>query len=275
MDLAPCLSCARSFDVSSGDFHAFLAHRDACVEAQADALAAAHPEWDADLVAFFHPRRKRVGTGPPAAAPAPPPAPPAGAAAAAAPPALFSSPDCSEVVPGVFISNITAARDAAFLRARGIAAVVNCVELKETRPQSADELAAAGVTDYTCLDLDDAFHADRGYAARVDAGVAALAAARARGDGALVHCAMGVSRSATVLVAFLMEHGAAGGGGLPLADALKLARARRAAVYPNRSFVRHLRDREAAARGAASVPEGLLALMAESIVEAAGRGGRR
>lgn len=55
----------------------------------------------------------------------------------------------------------------------------------------------------------------------------------------LVHCAAGISRSSTVLIAWLMKT-----FGMPLDDALKLLRQSRPIVNPNHGFMRILREYE-------------------------------
>jgi hypothetical protein len=81
---------------------------------------------------------------------------------------------------------------------------------------------------------------------------------RAAGGDVLVNCRAGMSRSAALAVAHLME----GTEGLPLRDALlAVSSARRIAFVPNLSFVCKLRAREQRRAGACSVPkEELLAI---------------
>ena len=53
------------------------------------------------------------------------------------------------------------------------------------------------------------------------------------GGTVLVHCYAGISRSASVVIAYLMrEHG------LPMIDAMQYVRKRRAIIYPNPGFQR-------------------------------------
>lgn len=81
---------------------------------------------------------------------------------------------------------------------------------------------------------------------------------RAAGGDVLVNCRAGMSRSAALAVAHLME----GSEGLPLRDALlAVSSARRIAFIPNLSFLCKLRAREQRRAGACSVPkEELLAI---------------
>ena len=65
-------------------------------------------------------------------------------------------------------------------------------------------------------------------------------AAAQAGGKVLVHCLAGVSRSATVVLAYLMKHGRRS-----LREALDLLRASRARVNPNISFMAQLQQYEA------------------------------
>jgi hypothetical protein len=212
----------------------------------------------------------------------------------------------------VYVSDIGIGRDTAWLSSRGVGTVVNCVDRREAKPLPQAVLAAAGVRRYVALDMDDAPR--DGYAARVLAGADALAAGRASGHAVLVHCAAGVSRSGTVLLAFLLRHGArqwpaltataaaapldeadvalhgpaeaaaappcplltpcGPGTGLPLAAAGVLARSRRRQVHPNLGFWRLLRELDQATHGKHSVSEDMLGLHKEAIAARAAGRGR-
>ncbi|KAM0948822.1 putative phosphoric monoester hydrolase [Dioscorea sansibarensis] len=63
--------------------------------------------------------------------------------------------------------------------------------------------------------------------------------ARRSGGGVLVHCFAGISRSATIVVAYLMkEHR------MPLSQALELVRSKRPQICPNFGFRKQLEDFE-------------------------------
>ena len=72
---------------------------------------------------------------------------------------------------------------------------------------------------------------------------------RLGGGGVYVHCAMGVSRSSTAVLAYLL----AAHEGLSLDDALRFLRARRPNVNPNAGFVAQRRRLEADAIARASL----------------------
>lgn len=65
------------------------------------------------------------------------------------------------------------------------------------------------------------------------------------GDGGalLVHCMQGVSRSASVVIAYLMES-----GNMSMDEALALVQSRREVANPNRGFSKHLRKIESKLR---------------------------
>lgn len=252
--------------------------------------------------------------------------------------ASWSARDASEILPGLYLGNIVAARDIGFLREKGIKGIVNCAN--EASPLSAADLAAAGVRKLVHLPLHDdcepatvarsmslilrgahaaaalaAFggDADATAASLVAGGVplavpgaavtaeqAAAAAAvshmscsllgpAAAADGAaagsaihaaplpnpvFIHCAVGRSRSASVVAAFLVLF-----RGLRLLDAMLLLRHRRPIVMPNLGFfaalvaIEELANARKAAASAAAVGEAGAAAVDAPAAAAGGAGG--
>ena len=81
----------------------------------------------------------------------------------------------------------------------------------------------------------------------------------------LVHCVQGVSRSATVVTAYLVRH-----AGMTLLEAATLVRKARWQAMPNINFWRCLRKVEMEARGGAStVPAEAVELLHWSVIAAA------
>lgn len=96
------------------------------------------------------------------------------------------------------------------------------------------------------------FHADRGLKylriavndnesatilPYLDGAADAIASVLSQGGNVLVHCHQGISRSATVLAAFLIKH-----GGLTADDALQQIQSCRAVANPNLGFRHQLED---------------------------------
>lgn len=102
----------------------------------------------------------------------------------------------------------------------------------------------------------------------IEASNAFIAGARARGGAVLVHCYAGQSRSAALVIAYLMQS-----QGMGLMDAWALTRAARPCAQPNSGFLRQLAlygKRLAAAGSGACVPEAPAALeLADSAAELA------
>jgi hypothetical protein len=200
-------------------------------------------------------------------------------------PLYDSLPVVDEICAGLYLGSRSVLDAAAHLRPRAIRHVVNCAR---EIPPPADELRAADAT-CTHLPIDDSARFD--IAPFLSQGADAIAAhlqlaqkstspslSAASADGecggssdapapssvaspappvheqrsVVVHCAMGVSRSASVVIAFLIRH-----RGMSLVDALALVRARRFVAYPNKGFLRSLRAFESQCRGGAhsSLPE--------------------
>ena len=141
--------------------------------------------------------------------------------------------DLSEIVPGVFLGSWRAAADAPLLRACRITNVIcMCAADTEFRwngahikvhkwpPLSGERLCIAAL-DEPSYDL----------AAHFASTYAFISSAISRGDRVLVHCRAGASRSASVVIAYIMQ-----AHNISLADAESLAVSRRPDVCANSGF---------------------------------------
>ena len=144
----------------------------------------------------------------------------------------------TEIAPRLYLGNAASARNRAALRARGVTHVLNATA---SLPNSFERERAFA---YCRAPVDDTLQADlRGH---FDLAAAFIGAALRGGGGCLVHCQQGVSRSAALVIAYLMR-----AEGLDFDDAFARVRARRF-IHPNENFVRQLRaldERLARARG--------------------------
>ncbi|KAI0773233.1 protein-tyrosine phosphatase-like protein [Trametes elegans] len=149
-------------------------------------------------------------------------------------------PQASEIVPGLFLSDMYTATSPAVLQHLGITHVASVLRKPSHR-------YPASIT-HLCVPVDD--RTDTNLLDYLDAAVAWIDCALARGGRVLVHCVWGMSRSASVVIAYLVAARA-----LSLQEAHSLARARRRVVRPNAGFMAQLevyervtRLREASAR---------------------------
>ncbi|XP_030022482.1 dual specificity protein phosphatase 13 isoform X2 [Manduca sexta] len=150
------------------------------------------------------------------------------------------TPDVNEVYPGLYVGDAVAAKDKAFLRRMGINYVLNTAEGKRYTQVDTDHLyyrdcpglryKGFQLMDLPTTDISKYFHIAANF---IDEGISS-------GGRVLVHCLMGVSRSATCALAFLMIK-----RGMSLTEALGTVRARRD-IHPNEGFLRQLQqlDRE-------------------------------
>lgn len=133
----------------------------------------------------------------------------------------------TRVADGVYIGGYLAASNPALLRAAGITHVLKVFPGEEGYTRH------PGVA-YAVIPVDDTPGADlRGY---LPAALRFIRAALTGGGCVLVHCHAGISRSATVVLFYLMlEHG------LTFDEALGRLKTARPQVQPNAGFARHLR----------------------------------
>ncbi|KAM8806446.1 DS13B phosphatase, partial [Eudromia elegans] len=137
-----------------------------------------------------------------------------------------------EVWPNLYVGDLYVARDKAQLSRMGISHIVDAAAGRfriDTGPKFYKDLPA----DYYGIEAEDNPNFDLSIYFYPVARYIRAALKTPKGK-VLVHCAMGISRSATLVLAFLMicEE-------LPLADAIRTVRAHRG-VCPNSGFLRQL-----------------------------------
>lgn len=139
-------------------------------------------------------------------------------------PVKDSGPPVSEIIPQLYIGNKISAADECLIDRLGIKFILNVTKdhpnYFEHRPDLVYKKIM--VNDSTQEDIGEHFEEALRF---IDEG-------RKQGKGILVHCQAGISRSATVVIAFLMKHER-----LTLNDAYKLVKQKRPVISPNLNFM--------------------------------------
>jgi atypical dual specificity phosphatase len=140
--------------------------------------------------------------------------------------AVFASPidAVSPNVPGLYIGHVGAASDADQLRTFGITHIVDVSQVQYELPTGVVRLKL-DVPDVPEFDIRRILPLTNAFIRR----------ALSQGGRVLVHCRWGVSRSASVVVGYLMAFGPR-----TLAAAMQELRAGRWVVQPNRGFQQQL-----------------------------------
>ena len=132
--------------------------------------------------------------------------------------------DLSEVYPGLFLSSVYPASDDGLLKSRGITHIINLSGLGNLHPT---EFV------YYRIDIDD--RESENIAQYFKPAIEFIMNAMLVGGKVLIHCAAGVSRSPTIVMAYLIDR-----HNFTPATALKYVRERRPVVDPNLGFRRQL-----------------------------------
>lgn len=141
---------------------------------------------------------------------------------------------CQAVVPRLYIGPITCARDADYLARIGVTHRVTCLE---------ERLAEVhGVTTHHVRVRDD--NIDDIGPLLPDAIDFIAAALKSADNAVLVHCSSGASRSAAVVLAYLVSQQR-----MPLADAMQLLSSARSCVSPGNVFHKALDELDERAFG--------------------------
>ncbi|XP_043279578.1 dual specificity protein phosphatase 3-like isoform X2 [Venturia canescens] len=141
--------------------------------------------------------------------------------------------NCDEVYPGIFIGDESTAKNKNYLARIGITHVLNAAEGNRFGCVNTNEHFYRGtnikycglqLTDLPSTDISKYFYTAAAF----------IEDALKNGGRVLVHCVMGISRSATCVIAYLMikKH-------MMAADAIRLIRQSRA-IHPNEGFLRQL-----------------------------------
>lgn len=151
----------------------------------------------------------------------------------------------AERLGGLFMGDIHAARDAAFLTANGVTLLVQCAAAL-SQGQALAPVVPEGVK---VLDLGLEDQILEGVEVALAPALPAIMHARKAGGGVLVSCYAGRSRSGCVVLAYLMSS-----QGWSLAQAWRFLRGKRPQAAPHFGyFLRHM-AREVRSSGAPSIP---------------------
>ncbi|KAI9058481.1 phosphatases II [Trametes sanguinea] len=150
----------------------------------------------------------------------------------------------------LYLGPASAASDAAFLTSKAITHVVSIghdpptkLDLRITDPMT----GRATALQYHLLRLVDSGSSLAPLEACVDAASELLEQIRAKKERVFVHCSAGISRSPTVVVAYMMRHWEK-----TLKEALFAVVDARPAVSPNPEFIVWLKEEEVRVRGGES-----------------------
>eukprot|EP00271_Cylindrocystis_brebissonii_P020287 TRINITY_DN6655_c0_g1_i1.p1 TRINITY_DN6655_c0_g1~~TRINITY_DN6655_c0_g1_i1.p1 ORF type:complete len:167 (+),score=27.25 TRINITY_DN6655_c0_g1_i1:915-1415(+) len=93
---------------------------------------------------------------------------------------------------------------------------------------------------YTVVEISDSIIEPKNISHHFDRCFDAIATARARGEAVLVHCVVGMSRSATIVIGYLMKT-----RNMSLPAAFSFVKSIRPIVQPNSKFMQELRKLDA------------------------------
>lgn len=135
-----------------------------------------------------------------------------------------------EIIPGLYLGSYEAAENIAGLRAHGVTHILSVLKWAFDKPPDGFTTLRILLDDSPWADI--ALHFDQTIAF-IDSALspAEVDGAQQPSGGILVHCAAGVSRSATVVTAYLMAK-----RGMTSSEALEYVRQRRPCVEPNIGF---------------------------------------
>ncbi|XP_021373972.1 dual specificity protein phosphatase 3-like isoform X4 [Mizuhopecten yessoensis] len=139
----------------------------------------------------------------------------------------------NEVYPGIIIGDKVCSKDKGQLKALGVTHVVNCCQGIKLNQVDSDAayFRDAGIDFHGIKALD---HSSYNMTPHFSAAAKFIEKALKSNGKIYVHCSMGISRSATVVLAFLLLK-----QNLGLMEAVKTIRAKRE-VFPNEGFIRQL-----------------------------------
>eukprot|EP01012_Entosiphon_sulcatum_P010688 TRINITY_DN1630_c0_g1_i1.p1 TRINITY_DN1630_c0_g1~~TRINITY_DN1630_c0_g1_i1.p1 ORF type:complete len:200 (-),score=16.62 TRINITY_DN1630_c0_g1_i1:29-628(-) len=130
----------------------------------------------------------------------------------------------TEIIPGLFLGAHNDALNFERLRANNIKYIINV-----TRECDSPDAAEQGF-EYIKFPVDD--HSDANIAVHFHEAIRWIDRARQENKGVLVHCYRGISRSATIVIAYLIAR-----LGMSFHDSFELVKRKRDIISPNLGFV--------------------------------------
>jgi len=171
------------------------------------------------------------------------------------PPTSYNGSERASAIDGrLFLGSACSAQDPLWLQENQITHVINVAD--EVGLNEA-VLQGSGIV-YRWLSIAD--HCEFDIRGQFDAAFEFILSAYQLGGRVLLHCAAGVSRSATIAIAFIMHYEK-----LQLREALLLVREKRPFVYPNRGFFVALFDYEEEIFSTNSLPRTALDMHEEAL----------
>ncbi|KAG2389405.1 hypothetical protein C9374_013965 [Naegleria lovaniensis] len=142
--------------------------------------------------------------------------------------------DC--ILPKLYLGNELASQDIAMLSEFSI---THILQIKDTRQQQTQQTSSeCNNIQYMTIYLDD--NSDEDILSHIPKCVEFISQIMESGKGSiLVHCTMGISRSASIVCAFLMRH-----LNISADHALNMIRKVRPMVQPNQGFLKALQEYE-------------------------------
>lgn len=132
-----------------------------------------------------------------------------------------------EIEPGLWLGNYAAATDVNLLRSQDIKAIVQCIEQRNPLNGSHFSYHIIAIDDVASVNIKD----------HIPQAISFIHRHRSAGNNVLVHCAAGMSRSASIMISYMMAKYT-----LPFDRALTLVRDKRACVSPNPGFTSQLKS---------------------------------
>jgi len=147
--------------------------------------------------------------------------------------------EANEIIPGIYLGGFKSAINRKFLKDHNITAILTCaMNLEGFFPKFGKEISEIrrelGTENTLTLQLVDSETQDIIPSSRL--GVVFIDDTLRRGGRVVVHCARGISRSAAIVVAYLILRRA-----MSFDDALLFVQSRRPIAQPNRGFVSQLK----------------------------------
>ena len=162
--------------------------------------------------------------------------------------------DANPIIPNLFLGDFDAAQEAEAIKYFNIKAQLTILNALECRCIDQSVIKDNDIS-WKWIKVDDIFHASGFMQPHLKIGTDFIHQQLKDNKCTMVHCWAGVSRSSTMIIAYLMKY-----QGFIFRDALTFVRKKRSKIHPNGSFVSELKIFEQNIKETASSCSGCLIL---------------